>query len=83
MCGKERRNERQQNHRPVQPLSQDDQLSGESNSIKNQKKQLEEYAKTHGFKNIVHAHTRNSDSCLHRKRHNANILLSDIQPYRR
>ena len=35
-------------------LSQDDQLSGESNSIKNQKKQLEEYAKTHGFKNIVH-----------------------------
>ena len=35
-------------------LSQDDQLSGESNSIKNQKKQLEEYAKSHGFKNIVH-----------------------------
>ena len=35
-------------------LSVDDQLSGESNSIKNQKAQLEEYAKSHGFKNIVH-----------------------------
>ena len=35
-------------------LSHDDQLAGESNSIKNQKSQLEEYAKTHGFKNIVH-----------------------------
>jgi DNA invertase Pin-like site-specific DNA recombinase len=35
-------------------LSQDDQLSGESNSIKNQKRQLEEYAKAHGFKNIRH-----------------------------
>jgi len=35
-------------------LSHDDQLSGESNSIINQKKQLEDYAKIHGFKNIVH-----------------------------
>ena len=35
-------------------LSVDDQLSGESNSIKNQKAQLEDYAKSHGFKNIVH-----------------------------
>ena len=35
-------------------LSHDDQLSGESNSIKNQKSQLEEYAKAHGFKNIQH-----------------------------
>jgi len=35
-------------------LSVDDQLSGESNSIKNQKAQLEDYAKAHGFKNILH-----------------------------
>ena len=35
-------------------LSVDDQLSGESNSIKNQKSQLEEYAKKQGFKNILH-----------------------------
>ena len=35
-------------------LSVDDQLSGESNSITNQKKQLEDYAKAQGFKNIVH-----------------------------
>ena len=35
-------------------LSQDDQLSGESNSITNQKKQLEDFAKSQGFTNIVH-----------------------------
>jgi DNA invertase Pin-like site-specific DNA recombinase len=35
-------------------LSHDDQVTGESNSIKNQKAQLEEYAKSHDFKNIVH-----------------------------
>ena len=35
-------------------LSHDDQLLGESNSITNQKKQLADYAKSHGFKNIVH-----------------------------
>ena len=35
-------------------LSQDDNLAGESNSITNQKKQLEDYAKSLGFRNIVH-----------------------------
>ena len=35
-------------------LSHDDQLSGESNSTTNQKRQPEDYAKSHGFKNIVH-----------------------------
>jgi len=35
-------------------LSVDDQISGESGSITNQKKQLEDYAKAHGFRNIVH-----------------------------
>ncbi|MCL2379081.1 MAG: recombinase family protein, partial [Defluviitaleaceae bacterium] len=35
-------------------LSNDDNLAGESNSITNQKKQLEDYAKAKGFRNIVH-----------------------------
>ena len=30
-------------------LSRDDELKGESNSIHNQRRILEEYAKTHGF----------------------------------
>ena len=35
-------------------LSRDDELQGESNSIRNQKSMLEEYANKHGFNNIVH-----------------------------
>lgn len=35
-------------------LSHDDELQGESNSITNQKKILEDYAAQHGFTNIVH-----------------------------
>lgn len=35
-------------------LSRDDEMQGESNSITNQKKYLEEYAKAQGFKNFVH-----------------------------
>ena len=35
-------------------LSHDDELSGESNSIINQKKMLEKYAKEHGFANTAH-----------------------------
>lgn len=35
-------------------LSRDDELKGESNSIINQKKFLEDYARSHGFKNIQH-----------------------------
>ncbi len=35
-------------------LSRDDELAGESNSITNQKKILEDYASQNGFKNIVH-----------------------------
>ena len=35
-------------------LSQDDGLSGESNSIVNQKAMLEKYAKQNGFLNPVH-----------------------------
>jgi DNA invertase Pin-like site-specific DNA recombinase len=35
-------------------LSRDDELQGESNSITNQKKILEDYANRNGFKNILH-----------------------------
>ena len=35
-------------------LSRDDETAGESNSIQNQKKYLEDYAKQHGFTNIRH-----------------------------
>ena len=35
-------------------LSHDDDLSGESNSIQNQKKQLADYAERNGFTNTVH-----------------------------
>ena len=35
-------------------LSRDDELQGESNSIMNQKKILEEYAKKNHLENIVH-----------------------------
>ena len=34
-------------------LSRDDELNGESNSISNQKKLLEQYAKEHGFTNLI------------------------------
>ena len=35
-------------------LSRDDDLEGESNSISNQKRQLEDYARSQGFLNPVH-----------------------------
>ena len=35
-------------------LSRDDEQAGESNSIQNQKKYLEDYARQCGFKNIRH-----------------------------
>lgn len=35
-------------------LSKDDELTGESNSITNQKKMLEDYAKKNGYTNLVH-----------------------------
>ena len=35
-------------------LSRDDELAGESNSIINQKRMLEKYAKEQGFSNLVH-----------------------------
>lgn len=35
-------------------LSRDDESAGESNSIVNQKKMLEKYAKEQGFSNLAH-----------------------------
>ena len=35
-------------------LSRDDELQGESNSITNQKRLLENYARDHGITNFVH-----------------------------
>ena len=35
-------------------LSRDDELQGESNSILNQKRILEDYAEQHGFTNCIH-----------------------------
>ena len=35
-------------------LSRDDELQGDSNSIKNQKQMLEDYARQHQFENIQH-----------------------------
>lgn len=35
-------------------LSRDDELQGESNSITNQKRYLEDYARSHGMRNIRH-----------------------------
>lgn len=35
-------------------LSRDDELAGDSNSIVNQKKMLEDYAKSNGYTNLVH-----------------------------
>lgn len=35
-------------------LSQDDEMQGESNSIKNQKEYLEDFARKNGFRNIRH-----------------------------
>lgn len=35
-------------------LSRDDELAGDSNSIVNQKKMLEDYAKSNGYNNLMH-----------------------------
>lgn len=35
-------------------LSRDDELAGDSNSMVNQKKMLEDYAKSNGYTNLVH-----------------------------
>ena len=49
-----RRMEQEQGTALYERLSRDDELAGESNSIVNQKKMLEDYAVQHGFTNICH-----------------------------
>ena len=59
-------------------LSRDDELQGESNSILNQKKYLEDYAKKNGYGNIRH-YTDDGYSGTNFKRPGFQALLSDIE----
>ena len=59
-------------------LSQDDELQSESNSILNQKKYFEDYAKKNGYGNIRH-YTDDGYSGTNFKRPGFQALLSDIE----
>jgi DNA invertase Pin-like site-specific DNA recombinase len=59
-------------------LSRDDEQSGESNSIVNQKKYLEEYAKQAGFRNIRHF-TDDGYSGTNFNRPGFNQLLAEVE----
>ena len=59
-------------------LSRDDELQGESNSILNQKKYLEDYAKSNGYGNIRH-YTDDGYSGTNFKRPGFQELLADIE----
>ena len=48
-------------------LSRDDELQGESNSILNQKKYLEDYARKNGFNNIQHRQNRAMQTSIRSK----------------
>lgn len=59
-------------------LSRDDELQGESNSIVNQKKYLEDYAKQHGFQNIRHF-TDDGYSGTNFNRPGFNAMLAEVE----
>ena len=59
-------------------LSRDDELQGESNSILNQKKYLEDYAKNNGYGNLRH-YTDDGYSGTNFKRPGFQELLADIE----
>ena len=59
-------------------LSRDDDLQGESNSISNQKKYLEDYATTYGFKHIRHF-TDDGYSGTNFNRPGFNALLAEVE----
>jgi len=59
-------------------LSSEDDLQGESNSIVNQKKLLEDYARKHGFKNTVHF-TDDGVSGTRFDRQGLNKMLEEIE----
>ncbi|MBP3898231.1 MAG: recombinase family protein, partial [Mogibacterium sp.] len=59
-------------------LSRDDEQQGESNSITNQKQYLEDYARTHGFRNIRH-YTDDGYSGTTFNRPGFNGLIEDVK----
>ena len=59
-------------------LSRDDDQQGESNSISNQKKYLEDYATTYGFKHIRHF-TDDGYSGTNFNRPGFNALLAEVE----
>ena len=59
-------------------LSRDDDLNGESNSITNQKKYLEDYARRNGFENIRHF-TDDGFSGVNFNRPGFQRMLADIK----
>ena len=59
-------------------LSRDDELAGDSNSVINQKIQLEEYAAHHGFDNIRH-YTDDGYSGGNFDRPNWKRMMADIE----
>ncbi|MBR1931798.1 MAG: recombinase family protein, partial [Lachnospiraceae bacterium] len=59
-------------------LSKDDELSGESNSITNQKRMLEEYARQNGHENIRH-YTDDGWSGANFERPSWKKLIADIE----
>ena len=59
-------------------LSRDDDLTGESNSIINQKKYLEDYARRNGFGNIRHF-TDDGFSCVNFNRPGFQALIKEVE----
>ena len=60
-------------------LSRDDEQAGESNSIQNQKKYLEEYARQHGLRNIRHYDEDDGYSGTNFNRPGFQRMLADIK----
>ena len=59
-------------------LSRDDEMQGESNSIVNQKRYLEEYAQAQGFKNIQNAVADwQQHKAVHRQKPHTALLRTD------
>ena len=58
-------------------LSRDDELDGDSNSIINQKKMLEDYAREHGFVNCQHF----TDDCVIIGLTRQTLAASGIAPF--
>ena len=58
-------------------LSRDDENAGDSNSIVNQKRMLEEYAAQHGFVNCVHF----TDGCVIIGQKRQSLAAQRVQPF--